>query len=472
MAWTREHNFKPGTAVHGCMRFGRRASGWCVFGLLVSFLIGGPGGSIQAAPLVLKIRVVNPSKTEKQPAEIKKFLPKLATPADVIDAAGLDMGYDVSSQSYYVHKTVELEPGQTRTFDVQIKDKWVIPEATINEMAQHVTALSAALKGTAQADTAKRLSGVLEAGMKGVSDRQNAFAMGAVKPIEHIRAYESNMEALERIRRDLGMLENLAIAAGKDPGKLMGSSRALPPVDANRSEGSTGDVVIIHIKVTNPSLTEKKAVPLRHEFPAEVKPTDIMDAGGLEIGFDSVKKTCYAYAETDALAPQESKVYLAPQESKVFDVRIRNPWAGSNDWIPRLEARAKELSDAARTSAAYTSVVHDIEGVIKALAAAKDDKGPEVMNEDYVAFSRRKTETLRELEARLMRLEELFQPHEKPLTIVAPMLTIEKPNKQTTWMIIYIILGFLAVVSLLFYVRWYGKSKAEKSEQTDNIKNG
>jgi hypothetical protein len=434
--------------------------------------MGGAGGSALASSLVLKIRVVNPSKTEKQSAVVKKFLPTLATPADVIDAAGLDLGYDVTSQAYFVHKTVELEPGQTRTFDVQIKDKWVIPEATINEMAQHVTALSTGLKGTAQADTAERLGGVLSDGMKGVSDKQNAFAVGSVKPIEHIRAYESNMEALERIRRDIGMLENLAIAAGKDPGKLMGLSRALPPVDANRGEGSTGDVVIIRIKVTNPSLTEKKAVPLRHEFPAEVKPTDIIDAGGLEIGFDSVIKVCYAYAETDPAAPQESKVYLAPQESKVFDVKIRNPWGGATDWIPRLEARAKELSDAAKNTEVYTSVVHDIETVLNELAAAKSDKGPEAMNEDYVAFSRRKTETLRGLEARLMRLEELFQPHEKPLNIVAPMLTIEKPNRQTTWMIIYIILGFLALVSLLFYVRWYGKSKAEKSEQPDNDKNG
>lgn len=458
MAWSWKHNRKPG--IVPCRRRRLEGGGWaCCAAVPVLFLLlAGLSGSVQAASVVLKIRAINPSKTEKQPVEVKSFLPKPATPADVVDSAGLDLAYDVTSKAYYVRKTVELEPGQTRTFEVQLKDIWIIPDATLAEMTEHATVLAAALKGTGQGDTAVRLGGVLADGLKGVNERQNASAVGAVKPIDHIRAYESNMEALERIRRDMGMLENLAIAAGKDPGKLMGASRSAPPIESNRGESSTGDVVIIHIKVTNPSLTEKKTVPLRREFPSEVRPTDIIDAGGLQIGFDGARNVCYAFEEA---------IELAAQESKVFDVKLRNPWAGADGWAPRLEARAKELGDIARRTEAYKSVVQDIEAVLKELAAVKDEKGPGVLNEDYVAFARKKAETLRGLEARLMRLEELFQPHEKPQDIFgAPVLNVKSPSRQTTWMIIYIILGFLAVVSLLFYLRWYGKSKAEKSEET------
>ena len=197
----------------------------------------------------------------------------------------------------------------------------------------------------------------------------------------------------------------------------------------------------------------------------------------------SIARYGYAYVPMDEalsrvvvdLGGRPFLVYqIAARRRKIrtFDVKLINPWAGVGDWVPRLEARAKELSDAATSAAVYTSVVHDIDVIMQELAVVKDDKGPGVMNEEYVAYSRRKAENLRGLEGRLMRLEELFQPREKPLNLVAPMLSVEKPNKQTTWMIIYIILGFLAVVSLLFYVRWYGKSKAEKSEQTDNVKNG
>ncbi len=30
------------------------------------------------------------------------------------------------------------------------------------------------------------------------------------------------------------------------------------------------------------------------------------------------------------------------------------------------------------------------------------------------------------------------------------------PSMKTTWLIIYVILGFLALMSLLFFLRWYG----------------
>lgn len=453
---SRKHNLKPGTLVGEGHHFRVRFAS--LGGVILAFflLAAGPVGSVQAASVVLKIRAINPSKTEKQPVEVKSFLPKPAVPADVVDTAGLDMAYDVASKTYYVRKTVELDPGQTRTFEVQLKDIWIIPEATLTGMDQHASALSAALKGTAQGDTATRLGGVLAEGVKGVLERQNAFAVGVAKPIDHIRAYEFNMEALERIRRDIGMLENLAIAAGKDPGKLMGVSRVAPPPEPGRGVGGTSDVVVIHIKVTNPSLTEKKSIPLRRDFPSEVQPTDVIDAGGLQIGFDGAKGICYAFLEA---------VDLGPQESKVFDLKLRNPWAEAADWVPRIEARARELSDIAKQTAAYKSVIQDIEAVLQELAAVKEEKVPGVMNEDYVAFSRRKAETLRGLEGRLMRLEELFQPHDKPQKVFdAPVLNVQSPSRQTTWMIIYIILGFLALVSLLFYLRWYGKSKAEKSE--------
>ncbi len=456
MVLSRKHNLKPGTVVGECRHFRARFAVWGRVVLVFSLLSAGFASSVHAASVVLKIRAINPSKTEKQPVEVKSFLPKPAVPADVVDTAGLDMAYDVASKTYYVRKTVELDPGQTRTFEVQLKDIWIIPEATLTEMEQHASALSAALKGTAQSETATRLGGVLAEGVKGVVERQNAFAVGAAKPIDHIRAYEFNMEALERIRRDIGMLENLAIAAGKDPGKLMGASRVAPPPESGRGEGGTGDVVVIHIKVTNPSLTEKKSIPLRRDFPSEVQPTDVIDAGGLQIGFDGAKGVCYAFMDA---------VDLAPQESKVFDLKLRNPWAGADDWVPRIETRARELSDIAKRTEAYKSVIQDIEAVLRELEAVKVEKAPGVMNEDYVAYSRRRAETLRGLEGRLMRLEELFQPHGKPQNVFdAPVLNVKPPSRQTTWMIIYIILGFLALVSLLFYLRWYGKSKAEKSE--------
>ena len=70
---------------------------------------------------------------------------------------------------------------------------------------------------------------MVEEALKAVTERQRAFAVGTVKPIDHIRAHETNLQSLDQIRKDIGTLENLAIAAGKDPGRILGASQLPPP---------------------------------------------------------------------------------------------------------------------------------------------------------------------------------------------------------------------------------------------------
>ena len=411
--------------------------------------------SLQGAVITLKIRAINPSQTEKQKVTIKSHLPKLTKPGDVIDAGGLDVAYDMAAKSYFVSKEVELNPAETRTFDVVIKDVWQIQESTINELSSHGKKLAAALEGSDKAATATGLESLIEEGLKGVSTRQAAHVVGTVKPLDHIRAYESNLEVLERIRKDVGVLENLVIAAGKDPETILGLPKITPPIDSGNVV-ATGNVVILHIKITNPSLTEKRKVPLKHEFPVEIKTTDVVDAGGLQIGFDASRNICYAYLED---------IELAPQESKVFDVKVKDPWVGLAQKMPLLENRAREILRITRDMESYKAVDVQAQAILKDLEVVKGRKGPGLVNEQYVAFARQQSADVRELETRIQRLEEIFQPQEKPIKGGIPPMDVPRPDKRTTWIIIYIIIGFLGAFSALFFVRWYGKGKAETLER-------
>ena len=42
------------------------------------------------------------------------------------------------------------------------------------------------------------------------------------------------------------------------------------------------------------------------------------------------------------------------------------------------------------------------------------------------------------------------------------------PSMKSTWLIIYIILSFLLVLSLLFFLRWYVKTGSELMEMGDD----
>jgi hypothetical protein len=409
-----------------------------------------------AAVITLKIRAINPSQSEKQKVVATALLPNPIRPEEVVNTEGFAFEYDVAGKSYRIKKEVELNPGETRTFEVALKDVWIIPEEDIQTLTQHASKLNGALKATDKEETAGRLQKVIDEGLKGVATRQAAHAVGAVKPLDHIRAYEANVEAVRRIRKDVGLLENLVMAAGKDPEVILGATKSAPVVDRELNE-ATNAVAVLHIKITNTSPTEKRKIPVRHEFPAEVRPTDILDAGGLQVGVDPVKNVCYAYL----LEPLE----LEPKAERVFDVKIKNPWALPAGKLPRLESRIKTILDITREMDSYKAVAFQAQAVLKELEEVAGRKAPDGVNDQYVAFARRQVADVQAIESRIQRLEEFFQPSEKAIKAGIPMMDVPRPDKRTTWIIIYIILGFLGIFSLLFFLRWFGKGKSEKVDQ-------
>ena len=428
-----------------------------IFAGAVFSLLGSGVVACYAASIVLKIQAINPSPTEKQVVEARKMLPKFAGPDDVIELGNFKIGYDVVNKAHYVYQSVEVPPGTSLVFEVRLKDIWNVPPETLQEAGDHARLLADSLKGTDQMETGLRLQGLVDQNLKSIKDRQESAAIGMGRPVvDHIATYESNLQILQQLRKDMGVMENLVIAAGKDPRKILGAAQVPPPSDAG-SATATGSVVVIKFKVTNPSLTQKKSIDIRRDLAAEIKPSDIAGAGGLLVGFDSVKSVTYVYT---------NKLELEPNGSREFSVQVRNPWAGLPAKLGRLQTRANELYALAKGTKAYESVESDIKSVVDELQSLAQVKAPEGMNEQYVVYARKQSVELSRIEGRVMRVEELFQPREKPQDIFgAPMLNVKPPSRRSTWIIIYSILGFLGMVSLLFYLRWYGKTKAEQLDQ-------
>jgi hypothetical protein len=99
------------------------------------------------------------------------------------------------------------------------------------------------------------------------------------------------------------------------------------------------------------------------------------------------------------------------------------------------------------------AVETSLRGALETLEAIKDKKGPETLNPAYIAFYRRQADQLDDVEQVLNRVDSALKPLETKRGFDIPA-----PDKKTTWLIIYMILGFLALVSLLFFLRWYVRS--------------
>jgi hypothetical protein len=420
-----------------------------VFGLLgVALLVTVPAAS--AAKVVLRIRAGNPIDTP-QPVEIRANLPQRVSTNDILSLAGLDLGYDVRNDVYFVHKNVELGPREVAVFDVEINDIWTVSDDQLAVLEQQASVLSGKLDGTRYAETGIALRGQASDALSRIrtSQRANSIQSGA-DPIQHIQAYEENMQQLAQVRKDVGRLENLVLGTGQDPGKLVGRPADLPKPtrDLSLAPGQY-KAALVRITVSNTSSTHERRFTLRRDLPPEVHIQDILDAGELQVGKDAEKDVCYVF---------KRDLELEPGQSLTFDVRIRDKWNVNGPRMSAMQETVSDLIALVEAKGAPDAIRDALTDIAASLQTVNATKGPETLDQEYVAFYRQQAETLDSIEERLQRVKDAL----KPMEITSRLgFKVKAPSPKTTWLLIYVILGFLAVLSVLFFLRWYHRTGNE-----------
>ena len=404
-----------------------------------------------AENVVFKIKAMNPAGS-KQTVKVNKRLPGGLDPTtDVIDPGGMQLKYDAKSGVYYVEAETDLEPGQTRDYTVVLKDIWTIPEDKLAELTEHTTKLSAELAKTKRGNTAIELKKRIDATLAELSDRRQKYDFSVVRAIEHVQAYERSRELLNQVRADTTMLENMCVGEGIDPLKL----RGLPPPLPEKTHGKTviaDKPLTMRIQVRNPAST-RQAVPVKVYLPPEVLPEDINPGESLlEVRRDAERGMCYVTRDA---------VMVDAGQTVDFRILVTNKWVLDPERMVNLETRATNLQ--ARTAHAFEGFKTEAEDIVKRLTEVEARHAPAELNDNYIAFYRQQAGAVDDIERSILRLEDLLHPAKAQDIFRAKALEkVQPPSRSNTWIIIYIILGFLAVVSTLFFLRWYGKSVDEK----------
>ena len=194
---------------------------------------------------------------------------------------------------------------------------------------------------------------------------------------------------------------------------------------------------------------------VKHDLPREIRIDDIVDAGGLDIKVDPARGgICTVIKEA---------VEIPANQSIVFNIKIRDRWNINGPRIEDLTQRATNLLQKIGDKTKFPEIYGMLEGILIELGRIKDEKTPQTLNEQYVAFFRDQTARVDLLEAKIVRIETALKQKEKGSKWG---FDVKPPSMKTTWIIIYVILGFLAVMSLLFFLRWYGKGPDEKIGDT------
>jgi len=178
----------------------------------------------QRETIKLSVVTVNPSSEKMQTTPVKVYLPKEVTPKDIIESGVLQISYDSAKSLYYAFKEdVELAPLETRTFEIEIYDVWMIPLASRLTLREQSERLLEGLRNTDIYPEAKTIVSSVFARLDEISRTQSD---DAVTRDQHIGIYRSNVEIMKNIQNDLDRLERMRQLSIDTNPDLMNEARA------------------------------------------------------------------------------------------------------------------------------------------------------------------------------------------------------------------------------------------------------
>ena len=483
------------------------------------------GATSSHASVILKISTSNPSSFEAQDIPVKSYLPKGIRPEDVINADGLEIGYDVKRDQCYVHKSLTLGAMASVAFNIEIEDIWLVDTEEIAVLGNRTDALVSDLRESQYSEVAVEIQENIRRKIDDILDRQEDELVFKVGPTRHIAAYDTNKEAVAAVKGSMGDLERFAsVAAGeKELGQGFDQTRAAKRLQAQRVKNQilnfgdpdnqasclveesleveresiileSPETVLMKIQFENPSMTKRQIVPLRYSLAKEVYASDVIDSEGLKVGFDFGKGLYYVYNDS---------VTLEPGETKEFNVTLNNKWAVDKSRLYGLKVYLETLTRVAEDTPGLETAQEFSRQTLNSIYVLLRQADPTELTENYVVSYRNNQVEVEDLRQSVGRMEDFLV--EKKVAPEMEVLeqellcldskTMEKGSKDSlglsgilntrrirllagtifrgkslstadTWKIIHYIIIFLGVLSGVFY---FVNIRQQKSTMFDSL---
>jgi hypothetical protein len=233
------------------------------------------------------------------------------------------------------------------------------------------------------------------------------------------------------------------------------------------SEAAT---VKFRITAANPSRVKNQIVPVKVFLPEEIKPANVLDAGGLNLEFDSHSSSFYVYREG---------MLLKPGELRVFEVEVQDVWLIPQQQIDDLKQRADILLGSLANSEYHARMKNLAQTIDSALAEVVKTQNDETISKSqHIGAYRINVKTVAKLKEEISAMEKIIENMQTgPLTpdvFSKSKFKSKVPTRTATWLIIFSVIIFIALLSAVFFFTWYQQSKVTQkviSEARDNAFN-
>ncbi len=171
---------------------------------------------INEAPkqITFKIDVENPSQDISQTIPFKYFLVKEVKAADVIDSQGLQIGFDFDKQLYYLFdNAVTLKAGEEKSYEVILKNKWIIDRTDLFSLKIHVDNMLRTIEGK------RNFSEMRDEGRRIVKDLDQLLHRNVMKVFdeEYVKIFREDQKRIADIRKEIIGMEKGMMRSGIQP---------------------------------------------------------------------------------------------------------------------------------------------------------------------------------------------------------------------------------------------------------------
>ena len=400
------------------------------------------------ADVIINVLAVNGTDIP-QNKDISFSLPGEIKPGDIVDPAGLDVDYNVKDAGYTLHGKCLLQPKESRTFKVKIRDVWRISDEQIGKIRQDIKQGFKEVGAEKSAANGKLLKEKLIAKLDYIVT-EDAQATGGID--QRIDTYRSHLQTLEDVRTKAKL------------------------IDYWRSDAQDQDskkIVNYIVEVSNPTDKVKK-VKQQHFLPPEVRPEYVLDRQGYEIRFDEKKQAPFLFKEED----------LGPNEKKSLKIGIRDVWFIQQKDLDFIRGRSTGIYDTLQTTefaGTAKALFNEIANNLDLIASLQTMPQPDI--KQHIGAYRINQKRLEEARADYDSLEKLLARHRadlekskiknvmqkiqsmKSLARVSQAIFDKKPTINAAWKIIGSVMIFLALFTMIHFITWFIRTSKEKKQE-------
>ncbi|MCX7661403.1 MAG: hypothetical protein N2Z79_01805, partial [Candidatus Omnitrophica bacterium] len=218
--------------------------------------------------------------------------------------------------------------------------------------------------------------------------------------------------------------------------------------------------IIFRIVAANPSKTKTQKVKIKSYLPVEVKPKDVLDTGGLELEYDPEKNIYYVYKED---------VELAPAEIRVFEVEVEDIWIIPAKEINNLKERVDTILEKLKDAPEYLEKAKEIADTVyprldEILRSQSDES---VSRQQHIGIYRQNLIVLEKIKEDIAKMEKILVTAggpPAPEMLAKTRIKAEEPTKTMTWLVIFVIIIFTGLLSLVLFFTWQKQAKIMREE--------